>query len=160
MKKCSKCHKFYDLACYSKNTSRCKSCDRAHQAAWRKANPKEYKARQKRWKKKHPENKEKWGKISLAKRYGLTWEEYSTLKDSQRGVCGCCGRQRETRLVLDHNHKTNENRGFICDSCNFVIGYIECHPVQVKKCYAYLKRHAQVIQQDTLWDIPAGQMHQ
>lgn len=34
--------------------------------------------------------------------------------------CECCGQTK--KLCLDHNHKTNLFRGWICDHCNTAIG--------------------------------------
>lgn len=35
-------------------------------------------------------------------------------------ACECCGRT-DCKLVLDHDHKTNTFRGWICDNCNVAL---------------------------------------
>ena len=37
------------------------------------------------------------------------------------GDCPACGRHT-TKWVLDHDHKTDKFRGYICDSCNVAFG--------------------------------------
>ena len=69
---------------------------------------------------------QKWG---IRKRlYGITKDEYNKLWESQGGCCAICGiHQSELprALDLDHCHKTNIVRGFLCHSCNMVVGWIE-----------------------------------
>jgi uncharacterized protein YbaR (Trm112 family) len=43
----------------------------------------------------------------------------------QGGRCAICGGKPKFRgrLSVDHNHKTNERRGLICETCNLLLGY-------------------------------------
>jgi len=39
-------------------------------------------------------------------------------------LCECCGKVPKKHMALDHDHKTNEFRGWICDKCNVGIGLL------------------------------------
>jgi hypothetical protein len=45
------------------------------------------------------------------------------LKEKQNDVCAICS--RETRLVIDHDHKTGKVRGLLCIRCNTSLGFVE-----------------------------------
>ncbi len=55
-------------------------------------------------------------------RYGLTPEDYDAILQAQHGGCALCERTTATRtgkpLHVDHNHRTGEVRGLLCDYCN------------------------------------------
>lgn len=74
----------------------------------------------------------------LARRYGMTIEDYCTLLLKQGGACGCCG-QTEKRLVVDHDHHTNQVRGLLCDHCNRSIGALGDDIPGVESALDYLK---------------------
>lgn len=69
---------------------------------------------------------------------------------TQEGKCACCEgafeRPYSKYVVQDHNHKTLQMRGLICQSCNAVIGMIEngkpTTSPKVSLCRSYLKRYA------------------
>ena len=44
-------------------------------------------------------------------------------------------------LVIDHDHKKNKFRGFICHSCNLVLGFSKDDVTILEKCILYLKKH-------------------
>lgn len=52
-------------------------------------------------------------------RYSLTGDEYMHLFNLQGGRCAICRNKPVTkRLPVDHDHKTDEVRGLLCDKCN------------------------------------------
>lgn len=53
----------------------------------------------------------------------ITDEEIERLLDSKVGICEIC--RKETELHLDHNHRTEARRGFICRRCNSVLGLVD-----------------------------------
>lgn len=71
-------------------------------------------------------------KRDLKQKYGITWEEYITMYDSQHGSCKICRRplqllsdnQAEVANV-DHCHNTHKIRGLLCNSCNRGIGFLQ-----------------------------------
>ena len=63
---------------------------------------------------------------NLKAKYGLTVREYESIHVAQSGKCAICGRDENGRkLAVDHNHKTGEIRGLLCDSCNPRLGILE-----------------------------------
>lgn len=72
------------------------------------------------YQKRHPERI--WWR-RLRHRYGLTPEQYSTLRVRQGDRCGLCRKTR--KLVVDHDHKTGVVRGLLCNGCNRLLGWYE-----------------------------------
>jgi DNA-directed RNA polymerase subunit RPC12/RpoP len=83
----------------------------------------------KTWKKNNPE---KMSVITrrhrLKKCYGLSLEDFDLLLASQDYKCAICKKHNEeeleqlgSNLSVDHNHETQEIRGLLCRSCNFLI---------------------------------------
>ncbi|MFA7222777.1 MAG: endonuclease VII domain-containing protein [Bacilli bacterium] len=68
--------------------------------------------------------------------YGISIEEYDRMKKEQGSKCAICG--RGGHLYVDHNHKTGEVRGLLCNSCNSAIGQLQDSPVVVAKALRYL----------------------
>lgn len=57
----------------------------------------------------------------------------------QPEVCECCGCKPEKSLVLDHDHKTNEFRGWLCQSCNIGIGRLGDDEAGLENAIRYLR---------------------
>ena len=59
-------------------------------------------------------------------------------------TCQCCGRDVNVvpgkKLIIDHDHKTDEFRGWICDSCNTGIGKLGDNIEGVLNAIRYLER--------------------
>jgi hypothetical protein len=80
--------------------------------------------------------------------YGLKVAEYNRLFSIQNGRCAICGKHQselKRRLDVDHDHKTDEVRGLLCNCCNKII---ERHinspswfknPIIVNRLNEYLK---------------------
>lgn len=75
---------------------------------------------------KHPEQRRK-NKLHFY--YGISVDDYASLLLKQKGVCAICGNPetrimygKVTTLIVDHNHKTGENRGLLCHKCNLTLG--------------------------------------
>lgn len=52
--------------------------------------------------------------------------------------CEVCGNTCKTRLHLDHDHKTELFRGWLCGRCNRVLGYVYDDVALLKKLIVYL----------------------
>jgi DNA-directed RNA polymerase specialized sigma subunit len=75
-------------------------------------------------------------KHQLAKRYGITPEEYVKCMETSK-FCQVCGRDEE--LCYDHDHITMEFRGVLCRSCNKAIGALGDTAEGLLKAYKYLE---------------------
>lgn len=51
-------------------------------------------------------------------------------------VCSSAG-----RIVFDHCHNSGKFRGWLCDKCNSVIGYVNDDPTLLEKLAVYLRTH-------------------
>jgi len=58
------------------------------------------------------------------RKYGLAPGEFEKMWKKQKGRCACCGK-RAKRLIVDHDHQTNEVRGLLCYRCNMGLGHYE-----------------------------------
>lgn len=109
-----------------------KAARTAKSREWRAANPEKWKALVK----KH-NSPNKW----FLWKYGLTHAQYLALRDNQNGLCALCQKQAK-RLVMDHDHVTDQLRQFVCDRCNMLLGFIEkTEPEILEAALGYLKRH-------------------
>ena len=117
------------------NTSR--SYDALYVRAQRKRGNKEYKAKNGR-------------ELHLMSTYGITLEQYDELFHKQDGCCYICLRHQDEfkkRLCVDHNHKTLEIRGLLCDYCNRRVIGRHTNP-------EILKRASEYLAQGTGWFTP------
>ena len=78
--------------------------------------------------------------MACEKEYGAERLKLSKLhKRPEIGAkCACCGKS-DKRLILDHCHKTNVFRGFICQGCNLGIGRLGDSVEGVMNAVRYLK---------------------
>ena len=83
-------------------------------------------------------------KIESLKKYNLSLEEYDLLVEEQNNKCAICGTTenkgtaKNGRWQIDHNHKTGEVRGLLCQSCNLGLGCLQDSPEILSKALSYL----------------------
>lgn len=77
----------------------------------------------------------------VCRTYKISWDAYLEMVERANGLCEMCG-ELPTRLVVDHDHDTNEVRGLICDPCNHFLGMIETKPNIQLRADTYLANHA------------------
>ena len=62
----------------------------------------------------------------LLRNYGITYEQYLQLLESQDHKCAICGTEQSDRkdggLVVDHCHASGKVRGMLCQKCNLMLG--------------------------------------
>lgn len=135
---CTKCGKSKEAGCFgivdSTTTSEGRvvfkyrsACDECRGLERRKERPESHKRRDR--------------KKGIARRFGLTVEQYDliwkklTLK--QRGHCAVC--RTRPLVCLDHQHATGELRGLLCRQCNLAAGYVMDDPKIAERLARYLK---------------------
>ena len=134
MKKCSKCKEMKPLGRFYQNRKEkdgrnawCKECVKSSRQS--------------------AHSKETVRRSKLKRKYGMTVEEYDCLLAGQNGVCVICGKKEVrknqygvTRLSVDHNHKTGEIRGLLCNKCNVFLGHLESNYGLLFRALDYLNR--------------------
>ena len=89
-------------------------------------------------------------KQRYGKHFGLT--QYDTLLENQGYKCAICGTtnpkgRKSGRggsidvFFVDHNHKTGEVRGLLCNVCNRTIGYVNEDVDLITNMLEYVKKH-------------------
>ena len=87
--------------------------------------------------------------LHTARKYGISVEEYRNLFIKQNNLCAVCGNPETAvdkingnirSLALDHNHKTGEIRGLLCQNCNNAIGHLHEDLTLLDKIRNYLKK--------------------
>jgi hypothetical protein len=86
---------------------------------------------------------------ALQKKYGITLEEYDAYWIVFKGKCGICNinlkRPEPTKgqelnaAALDHDHKTGNIRGLLCNGCNKALGLFKDNPEILKNAINWVK---------------------
>ena len=81
----------------------------------------------------------------LAKRYGLSAQEYRERLEAQHGVCAICQTApspdaRRQNLSVDHDHVTGDIRGLLCAKCNAALGLFDDDPAVLLRATQYMTR--------------------
>ena len=84
----------------------------------------------------------------LKRTYGLSEDAYDAQARSQNYLCAVCheqnpiGRDGQPKiLAVDHNHRTDANRGLLCDRCNKVLGFVKDSQEVLLRLLFYLRSH-------------------
>ena len=89
-----------------------------------------------------PEKREKkrlTQKTRRLKGMGWTVEQRDNELLRQNYSCyGCLKTIDKNTARLDHDHKTGENRGLLCDNCNWALGTVRDTPATLRRLMAYL----------------------
>lgn len=85
----------------------------------------------------------------LAKKFGMTVEEYRELSASQDDTCAICRRPESAvrngkplPLAVDHCHVSESVRGLLCGKCNTLLGLANDDIETLQSAIAYLSRGA------------------
>ena len=76
----------------------------------------------------------------LKSRYGITPEGFDELFKKQNGRCAICKQQYHSTLHIDHDHKTKEIRGLLCNNCNRGLGHFKDSKENLEAAVTYLER--------------------
>jgi len=120
-KKCTTCQKikpvskFYKRFYMTKKRGRVKICQSECKACSIEKSKKRYVYN---WKRNKTRN--------LNQSFGMTYEEYEYMVNSQNNVCAICGNPELSKskkvLAVDHCHTTGKVRGLLCNKCNTALG--------------------------------------
>ena len=99
------------------------------------------------WQRANPEKMRGYYRThDLKRHYGLTPAQYDAMFAVQGGVSAICSAppkdNKKRRLVVDHNHSTNENRGLLCIKCNNTLERLEAIPNWQERAFEYLAKYA------------------
>ena len=125
----------------------CPPCDKDNRDRWRKNNIEKDRLAKKAYMvknyKRFFEYRRKW---ALRKRYGITLAEYNHLLSTQDGRCGICRKkpQKNRRLTVDHDHRTDKVRGLLCDSCNIGLEKFNDSTLDLYGAIRYLDNHEMI----------------
>lgn len=88
-------------------------------------------------------------KTKLKKLFGLSYDEYLHLKNTQNNLCLVCNMPESDidkrtmlprELSVDHCHTTGKVRGLLCKTCNLGLGYFKDSPQLLERALLYIKR--------------------
>jgi hypothetical protein len=134
MKKCNICKSNKSFSEFSKSNSKkgdgyqytCKPCNTLEKRKWYEA------------------NKDKNRNTKYLKKFGITLADAMSILKKQDGKCGICGLAIEmgSKTHLDHDHVTDQVRGFLCQKCNHGIGLFNDSTDVLQSAILYLNKHA------------------
>lgn len=108
---------------------------------WKAANPDAVRSYSRKYYEKNKNSEEfkrKAADSGYKNRHGISLAQYEEILKSQNGCCKICKKERgDKRLHLDHDHKTGEIRGILCNTCNTKLGWFELYDKEIKE---YLHR--------------------
>jgi len=85
----------------------------------------------------------KTAKLKL--RYGLTYEQWEKMRETENYACMICGiteSEMGKKLDVDHCHSSGKVRGVLCNPCNNVLGVAKDRVEILKAAIDYLETNA------------------
>lgn len=143
-KVCTKCkinkpiEEFYKIQTKTKYMSSCKVCKRLYVQNWVNINRPKTKEYKTTYRIKNRENARLKAKVThLKNSYNITPDQLQELKNKQNNKCLLCS--KETKLYVDHCHKSGKIRGLLCPKCNSALGLFFDNTDVLEKAIKYLK---------------------
>ena len=87
-------------------------------------------------------------------KYNLSATKKTEIFSNQKGCCAICGYKfgrRKGDMCVDHDHKTGNVRGLLCDKCNRGLGYFMDKNELLRKAADYLSKQQGVDNGDNQW---------
>ena len=88
----------------------------------------------------------------IAKKYGMTEEDYTKKFNSQGRVCAICSKEHvcgEKAFHIDHDHRTGAVRGILCTSCNVALGLVQDSTNILISMATYLMSHEDMLTKES-----------
>jgi len=159
MKFCKKCNKIKDfkdffIIRYNQNgtplyRAKCTECFNVYYV-----NKHRSKSLEER-KKKYQQRKSKTTFLSrkenrLKRNFGISLDEYNIMIYNQNNSCYICKTKflKNSKVNVDHNHKTGKIRKLLCQPCNTSLGLLRENINILNSCISYLKEHNDTISDD------------
>ena len=151
-KVCSRCGKTKPLSEFNKDSSAkdglqhwCRQCQKEYDAErapkYREKNREEIRARNRVY---YSKNKDIYSDYRLKRTFGISLVDYDAMLEAQGGGCAICGqtpKEEGRRLCVDHDHKTGEVRGLLCNICNRCIGFLQDDSELCRQMMLYLRSY-------------------
>ena len=115
---------------------------REYDKQYRFNNKEKIKIEKKQYQRFHSEDiRKKAKKNYLLRKYGLSYNDWLIMWESQEGKCAICGEsfKNPASTCVDHDHNTDEIRGLLCTQCNAGIGLLHDSPEMLIKAAEYLR---------------------
>lgn len=87
-------------------------------------------------------------KNNLHYSFGLSFDDWNSMLQSQEGVCKVCkqpeivkNQHRTMSLSVDHDHKTGKVRGLLCQGCNRALGLLGDSAERAQALANYRRSH-------------------
>lgn len=108
----------------------------------KKQNPRKFYLKNREWVKNNPQKNKSH---QLKHIYGITLEEYNKMLEKQNNCCAICNVTLNEHLQtygkylsVDHDHKTGQIRGLLCDKHNKALGLFEDNTFILQNAIEYL----------------------
>ena len=130
----------------------CKACAAELRREFYKQDPERFKTATKKWSRENPEKRNATKRAGYAKNlqrhkgvvrkrlYGITPEDFETLKVAQNNCCAICEKFFIQSPEVDHCHITGKVRGLLCGPCNSGIGMLKDSLLIVLRAALYLQK--------------------
>lgn len=155
-KLCTKCKIEKNLDNFSKDkhtkcgyTHQCKQCRNERTVKYYKDNPDKAKDKNERQRKNRKdfyssqEGIKSSRRSHLKRRFNMTIDQYDEMAEKQNHKCAICNESevysRNKFLCVDHDHKTGERRGLLCNKCNRGLGLFKDDQETLIKAIQYLE---------------------
>lgn len=74
--------------------------------------------------------------------YGLESDQLEHLTNGGCAICGADFDQPSVRRHIDHDHRTGQTRGVLCQACNLGLGHFQDDPIALINAAHYLMKAA------------------
>jgi len=84
----------------------------------------------------------------IERKYNLSYGTWLEMWESQNGECAICGEpfRSPNNAYVDHNHKTDEIRGLLCNNCNQGLGFFKDDLQTIEMAISYLTHNLDTLQ--------------
>jgi len=74
----------------------------------------------------------------MKRKYGVSDKWMTEHIDSRCDICHITEEESHRPLMVDHDHKTEEVRGLLCNNCNLALGHLSDDPNRAQRLVDYI----------------------